>query len=79
MTGHRVHVSVDEDHLDVMGAVADALRSHGMEVEQVMAALGIISGVAPEGARDALMGVEGVMSVDETQEFQLPPPNSPIQ
>jgi hypothetical protein len=79
MISHRVSVSVDEEHLEAIGAVADALRSQGMEVEQVMGNLGIISGVVAEGAREALRGVEGVMSVDEAQGFQLAPPESPIQ
>lgn len=79
MNRHRVSVSVDEEHLDTIGAVADALRGHGMEVEQVMNNLGIISGVVPEDVRNALISVEGVMSVDEAQEIRLPPPHSPIQ
>jgi hypothetical protein len=75
----RVSVSVDDEHLAVIGAVVDALRGQGMQVDQVMDQLGIISGVAPAGAREALMGVEGVLSIDESQGFQLPPPDSPVQ
>ena len=79
MRGRRVSVSVDDQHLESIGVVADALRVRGMDVEQVMDALGIISGVMPEGARDSLMGVEGVLSIEENRRFQLPPPDSPIQ
>jgi hypothetical protein len=76
---HRVSVSVDDEHLQGIGAVADALREQGMQVEQVMEQLGIISGVVPDGAQASLMGVEGVLSIDESQGFQLPPPDSPLQ
>lgn len=79
MDGRRVSVSVDDEHLEAIGAVVDALRGHGMQVEQVMDQLGIISGVVPEGAQGSLMGVEGVMSIDESLGYQLPPPDSPVQ
>lgn len=79
MDERRVSVSVDDEHLEAIGAVVAALRGQGMQVEQVMDQLGIISGVAPAGARGALMAVEGVLSIDESQEVQLPPPDSPVQ
>lgn len=79
MTVRRVSVSVDDAHVDSIGAVVEALRHRGMEVDQVMGALGIISGSVPEETRSALLGVEGVASVDDTRGFQLPPPDSPIQ
>jgi hypothetical protein len=75
----RVNVSVDDEHLEAIGAVVDALRFQGMQVEHVMEQLGIISGVVPEDVRAGLLGVEGVVSIDESQEYQLPPPDSPIQ
>ena len=79
MDGRRVSVSVDDEHLQAIGAVVDALRRQGMEVEQVLDQLGIINGVVPDGAHASLMGVEGVMSIDESQGYQLPPPDSPLQ
>ena len=79
MDGRRVSVSVDDEHLGTMAAVADALRGRGMQVEQVMDQLGIISGVMPDSAREAVLAVEGVLSVDDSQGFQLPPPDSPVQ
>jgi hypothetical protein len=77
--GRRVSVSVDDEHLPAIGVVVDALRQQGMQVEQVLDQLGIISGVVPDGAEASLMGVEGVMSIDESQGYQLPPPDSPLQ
>ena len=79
MTVRRVSVSVDDAHVDTIGDVAEALRHRGMEVEQVMGSLGIISGSVPEETRSELLGVEGVASVDESHGFQLPPPDSPLQ
>ena len=79
MDGRRVSVSVDDEHLETMATVADALRGQGMQVEQVMDQLGIISGVVPDSARESVSGVEGVVSVDDSLEVQLPPPDSPVQ
>ena len=79
MDGRRVSVSVDDEHLGAMSAVAEALRGQGMQVEQIMDQLGIISGVVADSARESVMGVEGVVSIDDSQGFQLPPPDSPVQ
>jgi hypothetical protein len=79
MTVRRVSVSVDDDHVEHIGVVAEALRHQGMEIDQVMDSLGIISGSVPEETRPSLLGVEGVLSVDESRGFQLPPPDSPVQ
>lgn len=79
MTVRRVSVSVDDDHIDTIGVVAEALRHEGMQVEQVMDTLGIISGSVPEEAEPALRRVAGVVSVDESRDYQLPPPDSPVQ
>jgi hypothetical protein len=79
VTVRRVSVSVDDAHVDSIDTVADALRGHGMEVDQVMGSLGIISGSVPEESRSALLAVTGVASVDDPRGFQLPPPDSPVQ
>lgn len=75
----QVSVTVDDEHLGAIGAVADALRESGMKVDQVLDALGIITGSVAEGGPDSLMTVEGVASVQQDVEFQLPPPDAPIQ
>jgi hypothetical protein len=73
----QVSVTVDDGH--VIEEVAAGLRARGMEVAQVLDGIGVITGSAPAGAREALAGVAGVASVDEQLTHQLPPPDAPVQ
>ena len=75
----HVSVTVGDGHRETMAGVVESLRATGMEVEQVLGTLGIVTGSAPAEALVALRGVEGVDSVDEQLAYQLPPPDSPIQ
>jgi hypothetical protein len=75
----HVSVTVADGHRESMDGVVENLRASGLEVEQVLGTLGIVTGSAPADALDALRGVEGVASVDEQLTHHLPPPDSPIQ
>jgi hypothetical protein len=74
-----VQVLVDDDHQSLLDRVADDLRQAGMEVRQQLAFTGVITGVVPESQVDRLNAVPGVETVERTQGFQLPPPDSPVQ
>ena len=50
----------------------------GMEVESMMEEIGVISGVMSEEAKESVAKLPGV-KVEESGEFQLPPPESDIQ
>lgn len=73
----RVTVTVDDDHLTVIGEVADNLRRHGLAVDAVHEAVGVISGSVDVGQQEALAHVDGVESVDAEMDVQLPPPDQP--
>ena len=75
----HVTVTVDDDHRESLDGVVESLRALGMQVEQVLGTLGIITGSAQDDALDALRGVEGVASVDVQLTHQIPPPDAPIQ
>jgi hypothetical protein len=75
----HVSVTVGDAYRDRVDGVVEGLRASGLEVEQVLGTLGIVTGSAPAGALDALRGVEGVASVDEQVSFRIAPPDSPIQ
>ena len=77
MTG--VTITVDDTHLDRIEEVAAHLRSSGMQVDQVLNEIGVISGSVPDDRRQLLKTVTGVQSVDDTATVQLPPPESPVQ
>jgi hypothetical protein len=74
-----VKVTVDDDHLDKIDEVAAELRSNGMQVDQVLNEVGVISGSVPAARRQVLGTVAGIESIEEATTFQLPPPDSPIQ
>lgn len=75
----HLSVTVDDEHLPAIEDVARQLRAHGMQVEQVLDGLGIITGSAGPEVSQALRSVAGVSSVEAQLIHQLPPPDSPIQ
>ncbi|TFV47460.1 ketohydroxyglutarate aldolase [Blastococcus sp. TF02A-35] len=75
----HVSVTVDDGHLAALDGVVQGLRARGMQVDQVLDGLGIITGSVPSGTLGALTGVAGVASVDEQLGVQLPAPESPVQ
>lgn len=74
-----ITVTVGDAHLASIDAVAAALRNNGMQVRQVLAEIGIISGSVPDGRRQSLEAVDGVEAVENENTFQLPAPESPVQ
>ncbi len=74
-----VTVTVDDDHLNKIEQVAAELRGNGMQVDQVLNEVGVISGSVPDDRRRVLGTVTGVGSIEDATTFQLPPPDSPVQ
>ena len=74
-----ITVTVSDDHRGSIDEVAAALRDNGMQVSQVLDAIGIISGSVPDDRRQSMEAVEGVAAVEEEHAFQIPPPDSPVQ
>lgn len=72
-------VSVREDHLLNIMEVAQGLRALGMEVQQVMDQVGVITGTGDASQVPNLSKVPGVESVEASHSFQLPPPDARIQ
>jgi len=75
----KVTVTVDRQHAAAVADVADALRATGMQVEQVLGEIGMVLGTIDADAEQSVRAVDGVQSVDRSLDFQLPPPDSPIQ
>ena len=73
----RVIVSVDDEHVDAIDEVADRLRERGMQVDQVLASVGIVTGSVQDVP--ALDAVPGVMSVDREEVIDIGPPDGEIQ
>lgn len=75
----KVVVTVADDALDHVQELADQLRGAGMRVEQVLAAIGTITGSLPQERRAVVLSMPGVAAVEDEATFQLPPPESGIQ
>ncbi len=66
------------DGADV-GAVVDQLQRAGLSVDQVLDAIGIVTGSLADENRAAVAGIDGVLAVEDDHTFQLPPPDSEVQ
>ena len=73
---------LDEVHVTVRGrGVDDALaelRDAGLEVDQALGDLGIVTGHATPDAVERMRGLPGVI-VEPASGVQLPPPDAPVQ
>lgn len=72
-----VMVSVDDQHLGSISEVGERLIQAGLQVDQVLAAVGVIIGRVDESGIDALRAVEGVRGVDRQQEVGTAQPSDP--
>jgi hypothetical protein len=72
-------VTVTDEALENIQAVADKLASEGMKVENVLPVTGVISGSCPASKKAKLRKVEGVQSVEDEVQVQLPPADSGVQ
>jgi hypothetical protein len=79
MSRVKVSVGIQDDHIDRIGQVSDSLRSFGMDIEQTMPNIGMITGSIEAQKVDQLHQIAGVDAVELEQTYQLPPPNSPLQ
>jgi hypothetical protein len=75
----KVTVTVADDHLDSTDALAEQLRAAGMRVDQVMGAVGIITGSVPPAHRSSIESLPGVAAVEDETTFQLAPPDAEVQ
>jgi len=60
----RIIVTVDDQNISVIQSVVAALESAGMKVEQVLPAIGIVTGEVSQSKLEGLKSVPGVASVE---------------
>lgn len=75
----KITVTVAEPHRTEIAGVVERLRSAGMDIDQVLEALGMITGSIAAEKLSMVEALDGVASVDEQMGFQLPPPGDDIQ
>lgn len=75
----KVSVSVDDAHVNQLLKVAESLQSVGMDVEQTLLSIGVISGSIASDQVNRLYQIEGVQHIEPERSYQLAPPDSDIQ
>ena len=65
----RITVTVRDDQLAHIDELAERLRAAGMQIDQVLHPLGVITGSVPRSQRDALAAVPGVADVEDETTF----------
>ena len=78
-TKTNVNVVVADDYQDRFSEVVDAARQAGLDVEEQLTTIGLITGAIDESKRSALERVHGIAAVEERRTYQLPPPESDVQ
>jgi hypothetical protein len=74
----RINVTVSDATPSRLKSVEASLKRQGVEVDSVLAAIGIITGKVAKSRLSSLDGGAGV-TVEPEQTIQLPPPDAPIQ
>ncbi|MEX2118965.1 MAG: hypothetical protein WD847_05080 [Pirellulales bacterium] len=75
----KVVVSVDDEHVDKMSEVVKACRAAGLSVERSLESLGTITGSIESSELGKLNRVEGISNVEQSADYQLPPPQDDLQ
>ncbi|MEA5464709.1 hypothetical protein [Leptothoe sp. PORK10 BA2] len=63
----KVTISLDDAHLDQIDQVSEQLKAAGLEVEQTLSTLGIVTGLVESEKMSSLSEVTGVESVEVDQ------------
>lgn len=71
----RVHVSLGEPG---SGPSPEELADAGLDVDERLDAIGVVTGWADDEAVERLRSIDGVTVEPET-DVQLPPPDAPVQ
>jgi hypothetical protein len=75
----EVTVAVASQYLIHFDQVVADCEAVGLRVGEKLAILGIVTGQIEAQKMDRLRQVEGVAAVEESQPYQLPPPESDVQ
>ena len=75
----RLSLSVDDAHLNKIGKIAKAAASAGMDVEQRLEGIGVLTGSIEASKVGKLREIEGVSQVEEERAITLPTPGSNVQ
>ena len=75
----EVLVTLDEGQAGRAATVAEDLRAAGLDVAEVLADIGAVTGSVEPSRLNDLSRVSGVAAVEPSREVRLPPPDEPVQ
>jgi uncharacterized NAD-dependent epimerase/dehydratase family protein len=74
-----VTVTAADPQAGAMEELATRLRQAGMDVDQLLGALGVITGTVDDARLAAIEALPGVAAVEAQGSFQIPPPDADVQ
>jgi hypothetical protein len=75
----KVNVSIADESIPDFEKVAQRLKEAGLNVEQELESIGVVTGSIESNLLLNLEQVEGVAAVEQQQEIHLPPSGSDVQ
>lgn len=79
MSPIKISVSIKDENLSEIEKISQNLQSHGLNVEQTLLSIGMITGSIETHLVDSLYQIQGVKQVERQESYQLPLPDSDIQ
>jgi hypothetical protein len=79
MSPIKISVSIKDENLSEIERISQNLQSHGLNVEQTLLNIGMITGSIETHLVDSLYQIHGVKQVERQESYQLPLPDSDIQ
>ncbi len=75
----NVSISLKDDHLPRFAEAVEHLKKAGLQVDQALQGVGVITGSIEQSKIASLQQLPSVASVEESRSFQLAPPDSEVQ
>jgi hypothetical protein len=72
-------VSIADQELPHFREVVAHIKRLGLEVDQELESVGVVTGAIDQEKIQAVKKLKGVAHVEESRKFQIPPPESDVQ
>ncbi len=79
MSKIKLLVSIQDEYQDRLPEVAQKLQAAGMQIDQWLREIGVITGAISSEKMSSLSQIEGVANIEFSEEYQIAPPDSDIQ
>ncbi|MDQ4074696.1 MAG: ketohydroxyglutarate aldolase [Chloroflexota bacterium] len=79
MAKEKVTISVADEYKDRFSDIVQQCEAAGLEVEQALPTIGVVSGAIDSDRFDDFSKMEGVAAIERERTYQIPPPDSDIQ